>query len=710
MLERDGEPMLLSPRRTRLQLSLLERAMEGLVEGRGTIVSIVGEPGIGKSRLVAEVRSRYRDRIRFIEGRAVAYASNSPYWPIRDLLRDWLSLAGGEPEARLRLELKTELARLLGADAEVAYPFIASLLGLTLEPVDQARIRELSRESLQHQTFQLFRELVARLAAESSVCLVLEDLHSADDASLALLRELLSVTEEAAVGLVLLYRSEREHGSWRLGELARQRYPHRFREIELRPLPDDASRVLAATVAGAELPESVAELLAVRAGGNPYFLEEALQDLLERGALRRDNGRLVLAIDSSELSVPTLVQGTLQARLDRLDPDARELVSVAAVIGRTFDLPLLEKLLPSEQLLPALSTLQRLELVVERRRRPAPEYSFRHGLVQEVAYASLVEAKRRKLHRKVGEAIEELHSDSREDMYDVLARHFSEADVPEKAADYLLLAGDAARALYADKVAVEHYSQARGFLARLGDEGRARDTLFKIALARHLAFDFAGAEDAFDEAFCCRVEEPPAPEATEKLHTVMEHPHEVVPGDIYSTEGLQFAKHLFRGLLTVDSGLSIVPDMADNFRVSGDGLTYLFRLREGAYWSDGAPLVAEDFVYAWRMLQEQERRTAFLLSDISSATALDDRTLEVRVCEPRSYLPYLLASWAYPLAAPRVRGARRRLAQAREPRVQRPVRPRRVRGQPRSADREPVLGRSPRQRRRDPRRLRAHRP
>jgi ABC-type transport system substrate-binding protein/class 3 adenylate cyclase len=648
MLERDGEPISYPLVGRDYELSLLERAMDGLAEGRGTIVSIVGEPGIGKSRLAAEVRGRYRDRIRFIEGRAVAYASNSPYWPIRDLLRDWLSLGGGEPEARLRLELKTELSRLLGTDAEVAYPFIASLLGLALEPVDQARIRELSRESLQHQTFELFRELVARLAGETSVCLVLEDLHSADDASLALLRELLSVTEEAAVGLVLLYRSEREHGSWRLGELARQRYPHRFREIELRPLPDDASRALASTVAGAELPESVSELLAVRAGGNPYFLEEALQDLLERGALRRDNGRFVLTIDSSDLSVPTLVQGTLQARLDRLDPDARELVSVAAVIGRTFDLPLLEKILPSEQLLPALSTLQRLELVVERRRRPAPEYGFRHGLVQEVAYTSLVEAKRRKLHRKVGEAIEELHAGSREEVYDVLARHFSEADLPEKAADYLLLAGDAARALYADEVAVEHYGQARVFLARLGDERRARDTLFKIALARHLAFDFAGAEDAFDEAFCCRVEEPPMPEATEKLHTVMEHPHEVVPGDIYSTEGLQFAKHLFRGLLTIDSGLSIVPDMADNFRVAGDGLSYLFRLREGAYWSDGAPLVAEDFVYAWRTMQEQERPTAFLLSDISSATALDDRTLEVRVCEPRSYLPYLLASWAYP--------------------------------------------------------------
>jgi ABC-type transport system substrate-binding protein len=631
------------------ELTVLERAFNGLAEGRGTIVSIVGEPGIGKSRLLAEAARKYRDRIRFIEGRAVSYASSLPYWPIRELLREWLGVGSTAPEARARLELKAALSQLFGEEADAVYPFLGGLLGLSLEPEAVERLRELSRESVQRETFELVQDLAARIARESSVCLVIEDLQWADDLTLELLEALLPVTEQAAIGLVFLYRSERDLGSWRLGERARQRHPHRYREIELEPLPDDASRALAASVAGAELPEPVTELLAVRSGGNPFFLEEALHDLVERGSLTRENGRFVLAVGEDELAVPTLVQGALQARLDRLDAETRETLNLAAVIGRTFALPLLERILAGEQVVSALATLQRLDLVVEQRRRPVPQFRFRHGLVQEVAYASLVDSKRRRLHLKVGEALEALYPDGPEDVYGVLARHFTEADAPEKAADYLLLAGDAARALYADQQAIAHYSRAREFLARLGDDRRARDTLFKIALARHLAFDFARAEEAYDEAFSCRVDEPPRPERTERIETVMdERPDDFVPGDLYSTQSLQLAAHLFRGLLAVDKGLTVVPDMADNFRVSSDGTSYLFRLREGARWSDGEPLTADDFVFAWQRLREEERRTAFLLGDICDAEALDDRTLEVRVCDPRSYLPYLLASWAFP--------------------------------------------------------------
>jgi ABC-type transport system substrate-binding protein len=548
----------------------------------------------------------------------------------------------------VRLELKAELERLLPEEADAAYPFVASLAGLALEPDAAARIRELSRESSRHETFVFFSELICRLSEEMPICLVLEDLHWADEATLELLADLLPVTEEAAVGLLLLHRDERDHGSWRLGERARQRYPHRYREIELRPLPEDASRALVANAAEGDLPESVARLLADRAGGNPFFLEEALRDLVERGALRRENGSLVLAVREDELAVPALVQGTLQARLDRLDPTARETLSVAAVAGRSFSLALLDKVLPHEQLVPALSELQRLDLVVEERRRPVPEYRFRHGLVQEVAYESLIDAKRRTLHLRVGEALEALHPDSPDEVFGPLARHFSEADEPVRAVDYLLKAGDAARALYADREALEHYGRAREFLARLGDDGRARDTLFKIALTHHLSFDFERAEDAYDEAFCCRVDAPAVVEATELLETAMYRPPDFIPGHVYTIEGMQLVGHLFRGLLTVDDALTVIPDMADNFRVSSDGLTYLFRLREEAHWSDGVPLTAEDFVFAWRRLREDESLTAFLLADIASAEALDDRTLEVRVREPRSYFPYLLAEWAFP--------------------------------------------------------------
>jgi len=631
------------------ELAVLDRVLDDLVEGRGAIVSIIGEPGIGKSRLVADVAARYEDRVRFVEGRAVSYAQSSPYYSVRDLLREWLGVGADTPEARTRLELKAELARLFREDADSAYAFIGSLLGLRLEPEAAERLRETSREAVQRQTFEFFAELCCRLARDRPLCLVLDDLHWADDSTLELIQELLPATEEAALCLVLLYRSERDHGSWRLGERARQWHPHRYREIELRPLPDDASRALASTVAGAELPDSVSEVLAVRAGGNPFFLEEALQDLLERGALRRDNGSLVLAVDVDELAVPTIVQAALQARLDRLDPATREVLSYAAVIGRSFGMPLIEQIVPREQAVAALSELQRLDLVIEERRRPAPEYRFRHGLVQEVAYGTLLDGKRRKMHRVVGEAIERESRDEPERAYSALALHFSEADEPEKAADYLLKAGDAARALHADQVALEHYSQARTFLARIGDDRRTRDTLFKMALAYHLAFDFERAEEVLDEAFCCRVDEEPRLEPTERLETSFHRPGTLSPGHVYSTDEMQIAELLFRGLLTVDEEMNVLPDLADNYRVSADGRTYLFRLREGLAWSDGVPLTADDFVYALTRIRDDGLKIAAMIADVESVEALDDRTLEVRLLEPRSYFPYVLAStWAFP--------------------------------------------------------------
>jgi oligopeptide transport system substrate-binding protein len=153
----------------------------------------------------------------------------------------------------------------------------------------------------------------------------------------------------------------------------------------------------------------------------------------------------------------------------------------------------------------------------------------------------------------------------------------------------------------------------------------------------------------YDEAFCCRVDEEPRHEPTERIETSTPRPDDLVPGDVYSTEAWAFSEHLFRGLLMNDHELNVVPAMADNMRVSSDGLTYLFRLREGVRWSDGEPLVAEDFAFAWQSMREEQTRTAFLLEDVEAAEALDERTLEIRLREPRAYFPYLLAQpWAYP--------------------------------------------------------------
>jgi hypothetical protein len=444
--------------------------------------------------------------------------------------------------------------------------------------------------------------------------------------------------------MFLSFRPEGEHRALDLADRARRRYRHRYVELELKPLAADATRSLAVASAGAEMPDQVLNVLADRSGGNPFFLEEALRDLIERGVLRRRNGDLELADGDQVVAVPMLVQEALQARLDRLPTVTRDVVTTAAVVGRTFGLPLLERLVGGDSLRPALSELQRLDLIVEEQRQPAPEYRFRHGLVQEVAYRRLVEARRQSLHLRVGEALEDLHRDSLEEVYGLLARHYSEAADPHRAVEYLLKAGDSARALGADDEALELYSRALEVLEQTGGQTIARELLFKVALTRHLGFDFAGASEAYRRAFALERPPPRRLEPTEQMSILgFDAAESPVPGHAYDDAAWGMCRSLFRGLLTLGPDFEVLPDLAAEMEIDDDGLAYRFRLRDDSTWSDGVPVTADDFAFTWSQMREENVATAFLLDDIGVAQALDQRTLQVVMREPRSYLLYLLA-------------------------------------------------------------------
>jgi ABC-type transport system substrate-binding protein/class 3 adenylate cyclase len=626
----------------RRELEALSGILDGLLEGRGAIVSINGEPGIGKSRIVAELKGRFRERVRFLSGHAVPYAETIPYWPVRDLLRDWLGLGVAEPEARVRIELRAQLDRLLAENSEEAYPFLASLLGLALAPEQEERIRAFAPDAVQRQTVDWMYELVCLLPQEQPLCLVLEDLHWSDEATLSLLDELLPAGEETGVCFLLVHRSDPEHPAWHLVDRAGRRFRRLFHELALEPLPDADARALAEADAGGELPEELALILAERAGGNPFFVGEAVRDLLERGALRHENGRLVLV---GEVSVPAAVQGALQARLDRLEPDARELITTAAVVGHSFGLTLLEQLLPRVRLFPTLSELQWVQLVVEERGGAVPEYRFRHGLVQEVAYGTLVEARRRQLHLRVGEALETLHRDSPDEVAGLLAHHFAEADEPERAVRYLMKAGDAARASYAEQEAIELYRRALGFMERTQDAGQARHTLLRLALTHHLASDYAAANDAFDQAFALPAPKPLRLEPSERISwaTGTPWPHEkVAPGHCEPSDLASWvASNLFRGLVAIGRDSEIEPDLAERFTVSDDGCLYRFALRPDARWSDGAAVTAEDFAFTFAQMADDGLESASWLEG-ASFSAPDERTLEIRLHEPRDHFLHLL--------------------------------------------------------------------
>ena len=507
-----------------------------------------------------------------------------------------------------------------------------------------------------------------------------EDLHWSDEATLALLGELLPAVEQAAICFVLIHRSDPDHPAWQLVDRARRRFRDNFRELALEPLADADGRALAETEAGGELPEELAQLLAERAGGNPYFVGEAVRDLRERGVLEGRDGSLVL---TGEVSVPGAIQEALQARLDRLDGDARELITTASVIGRSFGLPLLERVLPRTRLVPTLSDLVWLQLVVEERGGAAPEFRFRHGLVQEVAYGTLLESRRRELHLRVAEALLELHSDSPAEVYGLLALHFAAADEPERAGEYLLKAGDAARAVYADEEAIELYGRALAFMERTGDEVRARETLLRIGLMHHLTFDFRAANEAFGEAFALPMPAPTQLEPDERLAQAMGTGWgAVAPGHGYARPGWEIGMNLFRGLVEIGRDLDINPDLAERFTVSDDGCLYRFTIRSDACWSDGAPVTADDFESTFAWMAEDDVPTAFWLDGMQRDRA---RPAHARDPARRAARPLPLhvgGATALRLAAPCPRAGGARLAPHAPAGRERPVRSHHARRRP----------------------------
>src|SRR5438128_6500003 len=250
--------------------------------------------------------------------------------------------------------------------------------------------------------FEVVRMLLERLAEEGPLVVVLEDLHWADPTSVQLAERLLGVGEDAAVLLVVTSRPERDHPAWAIRETAARGFPHRTAEVALDALSGQADRELLAALVGAgTLPTDVEDRIVEHAEGNPFFLEELVRSIADAGALVRegDGWRFDHAV---EVEVPPTVEKVILARIDRLSPPARELVTAASALGRTFALPLLEGVL-GELPEDALHELQRLGLLRQRRRCPQPEYRFRHALIQETAYRTLLGEQRMRLHRRAAE-------------------------------------------------------------------------------------------------------------------------------------------------------------------------------------------------------------------------------------------------------------------------------------------------------------------
>jgi class 3 adenylate cyclase/tetratricopeptide (TPR) repeat protein len=430
-------------------LATLDRAWTAARAGRGQVVFVVGEAGIGKSRLLLEFRERLGEEATWIEGDCVSFGQAVPFLAIAELLKRHFAVTDHDTEREVIEKIRRGLEP-LGPDAAQSEAFLRYLL--SVDPGDGA-VAAMEPAQRRARIVAAVQRLLAAISRRAPHVLVVEDLHWIDSGSEDLLKSLADSLPGMAVLLIVTYRP-----------VYQQPFGDRtyFWRIALQPLHEqDAIRVVRATLGVNDLPHELAGVIAAKAEGNPFFLEEIGHALVETGAVRPEGGQLVLTRAAAAIAVPETVQDVIAARLDRLEEAQKRTVQTAAVIGREFALTLLRRVSElRDRLEQSLADLKRLELIYEKAGFGDPEYVFRHALTQDVAYGSLLQAERRRLHALIGDAIEELYAGRLEERAEELVQHFTRGEVWDKVVRYARDAAERAAALCVDDKAVEFYQTA----------------------------------------------------------------------------------------------------------------------------------------------------------------------------------------------------------------------------------------------------------
>jgi class 3 adenylate cyclase/tetratricopeptide (TPR) repeat protein len=444
------------------ELGALRRALESVRAGHGQIVGVVGEPGMGKSRLLREFsHSRHLEGWLIVGSGAVSYGKGTPYLPVVDLLKGYFHIEMRDDARRIREKVTGKLLTL----AETLQPAVPALLSLLDVPIEDAHWQHLDPPQRRQRTLDAVKRLLLRESQRQPVCLIFEDLHWIDAETQALLESLIESLPTARLLLLVNYRPEYEHG-WG-GKTF-------YTQMTLDPLPAESAEELLDALLGGD-PEHAAlrQLLVDRTERNPFFLEESVRTLVETGVLVGERGAYRVAGAVPSIPVPATVQAVLAARIDRLPPAEKRLLQAAAVIGKDVSFTLLEAIGTTEDLRSCLARLQGAEFLYETSLFPELEYTFKHALTHDVAYASLLQDRRRDLHARIVTALEQLSADRQAERVDELAHHALRGEVWDKAVLYLRRAGAKATARSAYREAVTCFEQA---LRALGHLPRSQDT------------------------------------------------------------------------------------------------------------------------------------------------------------------------------------------------------------------------------------------
>jgi ABC-type oligopeptide transport system substrate-binding subunit/class 3 adenylate cyclase/tetratricopeptide (TPR) repeat protein len=648
-------------------------------DGELQVVTIAGESGVGKSRLLHEFdiwSEVLPEDFYYFKGRATREMQNLPYGLMRDLVAFRFQIQDSDQPAVVREKLEQGVSVALGAGegSQERAHFMGHLVGFefgdsphlagVLDDAQQVRDRALTYLS------EYFQGMAARLP----VLILLEDLQWADDSSLDALNHLALGLTWQPVMMVCAARpalfERRPH--WGEGQSFHTR-------LGLQPLSKWDSRRLVAEILQKveQVPDTLRDLVVAGAEGNPFFIEELIKMLIEDGVIVKEKEQWCLEPSRlMQVRVPPSLTGVLQARLDRLSVEERTILQQASVVGRLFWDRAVARISESAgegteetEVQNSLSALRGKEMVFQRETSAfvgAQEYIFKHNMLREVTYESVLKRLRQVYHGVVADWLMEQGGERIKEYAGLIADHLELAGRTIEAVNYLIEAGDRARGLYAHQEAIGSYRRALALLKEQGDHQRAARTLMKLGLTYHTAFDFQRAPQAYEEGFTLwqragemepAVPPPPAPHA---LRVDWRDPPALDPTVAEDKYSAIVICQLFSGLVEPSPEMEVIPEVARSWEVSEGGRKYIFHLRDDVRWSDGTPVTAGDFEYAWKRVLDPATGSpvANLLYDVKGARAfhrgeggvgglgvraLDKGTLVVELEGPTGYFLQLLA-------------------------------------------------------------------
>lgn len=446
---------------------LKQSAAEVLAQGKGQLVIITGDAGLGKSRLTLEFKASLEPgQFQILEGQSLAYRRMS-YWLIREMLYSYLGLSSSTPVLQVRERLSRNLYLLAGDRAADLQPYLEHLLSLPYsDPGTADRLRQLDARQLRQQIFLAVRDLLNLEAFSRPLLLVLDDLHWADEASLELLLYILDVLPQAPIMILGISRSILPGTLEKIPRKAAQLLDGHYRHIPLQLLSlDQSKQLLHLLLSIPDLPEKLREHIVMRAAGIPFYLEEILRMLIDEGILLNEYGRwrVIPGADVASLGVPGSLQELILARFDRLQPAQRHTLQVASVIGKNFSLPILGSVLRTVETLDLHRVVDQLverDFILPQAGTNETEFTFRHVLMSDAIYATILRKERSQMHGQVGDVIETIFADRLDDQVELLANHYRWSPKREKALHYLILAGQKAARNHVNEQARQNFEAA----------------------------------------------------------------------------------------------------------------------------------------------------------------------------------------------------------------------------------------------------------